>query len=61
VPSEKESKTFVARVQVGDRIQIPEPVKIVMLLKEGDFVEVTVRKLPKPEEKMEQKSTEKTS
>ena len=56
VPSEKETKTFVARVQVGDRIQIPDPVKAVMDLKEGDYVEVTLRKLPKPEEKTEQKS-----
>jgi bifunctional DNA-binding transcriptional regulator/antitoxin component of YhaV-PrlF toxin-antitoxin module len=60
VPSEKEAKTFVARVQVGDRIQIPDPVKTVMDLKEGDYVEVTVRKLPKPEEKPEQKSPDKT-
>jgi len=55
VPTEKETKMFVARVQVGDRIQIPDPVKAVMDLKEGDYVEVTVRKLPKPEEKPEQK------
>ena len=61
LPSEKETRTFVARVQVGDRIQIPDPVKAVMDLKESDYVEVTLRKLPKPEERPEQKSPDKTS
>ncbi|MEM1551555.1 MAG: hypothetical protein QXH03_02660 [Candidatus Bathyarchaeia archaeon] len=51
--SGSEPKTFVARVQVGDRIQIPEPVKTVMQIKEGDFLEVTIRKLPSPKDPVE--------
>jgi bifunctional DNA-binding transcriptional regulator/antitoxin component of YhaV-PrlF toxin-antitoxin module len=53
VPAEKETKTFVARVQVGDRIQIPEPVKVVMNIKEGDYVQVTISKIEPAKEKRE--------
>jgi len=57
-PSPEQPKTFVARVQVGYRIQIPEPLRIVMDIKEEDLVEIIIRKLePKPEEKEKEPST----
>ncbi len=45
----KEAKTFVTRVQTGYRIQIPEPLRAVMGINEGDVVEVTIRKLKEKE------------
>jgi len=48
---EQEPKTFIARVQVGYRIQIPEPVRELLDIKEEDIVEVSIRKLK--EEKKE--------
>jgi AbrB family looped-hinge helix DNA binding protein len=50
--SGEETKTFVVRVQKEGRIQIPEPVRTVMGLSEGDIVEVTIRKL-REEKKVE--------
>jgi len=47
----EQPKTFTSRVQVGNRIQIPDPLREVMDIKEGDFLEVTIKKVtPKPEE-----------
>jgi bifunctional DNA-binding transcriptional regulator/antitoxin component of YhaV-PrlF toxin-antitoxin module len=47
----EEAKTFIAKVQEGYRVQIPEPLRIVMNITPGDIVEVTVKKvMPKPEE-----------
>jgi bifunctional DNA-binding transcriptional regulator/antitoxin component of YhaV-PrlF toxin-antitoxin module len=47
----EQPKTFTSRVQVGNRIQIPDPLRDVMNIKEGDFLEVTIKKVsPKPEE-----------
>jgi bifunctional DNA-binding transcriptional regulator/antitoxin component of YhaV-PrlF toxin-antitoxin module len=58
----EEEKSFVARVQAGYRIQIPDPLRILMGINEGDLVEIKIKKAkPPPEEKMEQKSTEKTT
>jgi bifunctional DNA-binding transcriptional regulator/antitoxin component of YhaV-PrlF toxin-antitoxin module len=54
LPKEKkeEAKTFMARVQVGFRVQIPEALRIVLGIKEDDYVEVSIKKvMPKPEEK----------
>ena len=47
-----EVKSFVVRVQKEGRIQIPEPVRAVMGLSEGDIVEVTIKKL-KEEKRIE--------
>jgi hypothetical protein len=57
---EGNQKTFIGKVQVGRRVQIPEPYVIVLGLKEGDIVEVSIKKIepskatspmtPKPEE-----------
>ncbi len=41
----EEAKTFVTRVQSGYRVQIPEPLRAVMGISEGDVLEVTIRKL----------------
>jgi bifunctional DNA-binding transcriptional regulator/antitoxin component of YhaV-PrlF toxin-antitoxin module len=50
----EEAKTFTAQVQVGFRVQIPEAVRIVLGINEGDFVDVTIKKVaPKVEEKRE--------
>ncbi len=46
----EEAKTFVTRVQSGYRVQIPEPLRAVMDIHEGDLVEVILRKL-QPKEK----------
>jgi AbrB family looped-hinge helix DNA binding protein len=50
--SEGEEKSFAAKVQKEYRIQIPEALRILMGLNEGDLVEVKIKKakLP-PEEK----------
>jgi bifunctional DNA-binding transcriptional regulator/antitoxin component of YhaV-PrlF toxin-antitoxin module len=55
-PKKEEVKTFTAQVQVGFRVQIPEAVRIVLGISEGDFVDVTIKKIaPKPaEEKKEE-------
>jgi len=55
----EETKTFTAQVQVGYRVQIPEAIRIVLGINEGDFVDVTIKKIaPKPpEEKEEAKPT----
>ena len=45
----EEAKTFVTRVQSGYRVQIPEPLRAVMGISEGDVVEVTIRKLKERE------------
>jgi bifunctional DNA-binding transcriptional regulator/antitoxin component of YhaV-PrlF toxin-antitoxin module len=51
----EEVKTFTAQVQVGFRVQIPEAVRIVLGINEGDFVDVTIKKVaPKVEEKREE-------
>jgi bifunctional DNA-binding transcriptional regulator/antitoxin component of YhaV-PrlF toxin-antitoxin module len=44
----EESKTFVARVQKEFRIQIPEPLRVVLGISEGDLVEVSIRKAKPP-------------
>jgi len=43
-----EEKSFVARVQIGYRVQIPEPVRSILDIKEGDIVEVRIRKAKPP-------------
>lgn len=48
--SEGEEKTFTARVQSGYRIQIPEPLRQIMAIHEGDIVEVKIRKAQRKEE-----------
>lgn len=50
-------KPFTAQVQVGGRVQIPEPLRIVWGINDGDFVEMTVKKVepPKTEDKNEDK------
>jgi bifunctional DNA-binding transcriptional regulator/antitoxin component of YhaV-PrlF toxin-antitoxin module len=54
--SEGEEKSFVARVQKEYRVQIPDPLRILMGLNEGDLVEVKIKKAkPPPEEKTEEK------
>jgi len=45
----EEAKTFVTRVQAGYRVQIPEPLRAVMDIHEGDVLEVTIRKLKEKE------------
>jgi AbrB family looped-hinge helix DNA binding protein len=50
--SQEEEKSFVARVQKEFRIQIPEPLRTLMGINEGDLVEVKIRKAkPSTEEK----------
>jgi bifunctional DNA-binding transcriptional regulator/antitoxin component of YhaV-PrlF toxin-antitoxin module len=44
----EESKSFVARVQKEFRIQIPEPLRVVLGIIEGDLVEVSLRKVKPP-------------
>jgi AbrB family looped-hinge helix DNA binding protein len=52
--SEGEEKTFAAKVQKEYRIQIPEALRILMGINEGDLVEIRIRKAkPPPEEKPE--------
>lgn len=41
-------KPFTAQVQVGGRVQIPEALRIVLGINEGDFVEMTVKKVEPP-------------
>lgn len=48
-PKDK-AHTFVARVQVGYRVQIPEPLRAVLDLKEGTALEITIKVLPEPAE-----------
>jgi len=50
-------KNFTAQVQVGGRIQIPEPLRIVLDINDGDIVEMTVKKVEPP--KIEDKSEDK--
>jgi len=38
-------KTFVAYVQKGFRIVIPPALRKVLMIKEGDYIEVTIKKL----------------
>lgn len=42
--SEAGEKSFIARVQKGFRVQIPEVVRELLNIREGDIVEVRVRK-----------------
>lgn len=61
--SDAEKKNFVTKIQVGHRIQIPEPYVIVLGLKEGDLVEVWIRKeAPKesPQETLSEENSNKT-
>ncbi|MEM2291660.1 MAG: hypothetical protein QXX41_00120 [Nitrososphaerota archaeon] len=51
-----EEKSFVARVQKEYRIQIPDPLRIVMGINEGDYVEIKIKKAKPPRE--EEKSGE---
>jgi len=44
----EESKSFVARVQKEFRIQIPEPLRVVLGIIEGDLVEVSLKKAKPP-------------
>jgi bifunctional DNA-binding transcriptional regulator/antitoxin component of YhaV-PrlF toxin-antitoxin module len=43
-----EEKSFVARVQKEFRIQIPEALRFIMAIAEGDYVEVKIRKVKPP-------------
>jgi bifunctional DNA-binding transcriptional regulator/antitoxin component of YhaV-PrlF toxin-antitoxin module len=55
----EEAKTFTAHVQVGYRIQIPEAIRVVLGINEGDFVDVTIKKVtPKPPVKEAEKGGE---
>lgn len=39
------TKTFVTKIQVGFRIQITDPYVVVLGLKEGDLVEISIKKV----------------
>jgi bifunctional DNA-binding transcriptional regulator/antitoxin component of YhaV-PrlF toxin-antitoxin module len=54
--SEGEEKSFVARVQKEFRVQIPDALRILMGINEGDLVEVKIKKA-KPPPKEEGKET----
>jgi len=52
----EESKTFIARVQREFRVQIPEPLRTVLGIQEGDLVEISIKKA-KPQTPPQEKPT----
>ena len=50
--SESKERKFLATVQKEGRVTIPKLVRKVMMLKEGETVEVTVKKLEEEEKEL---------
>jgi bifunctional DNA-binding transcriptional regulator/antitoxin component of YhaV-PrlF toxin-antitoxin module len=48
-----EEKNFVARVQKEFRIQIPEALRFIMGIVEGDYLEVKIKKVKPPAKEVE--------